>query len=171
MKKFLIGTMILGLASLGYSQGSDTAIEEVKLSDVTVTPINAEYMNEVHGGTGSIRVYTLEREASRFNLKESPFFNEGGLSKVQFSQKNGRISATYSFDGKILSANEKYKNLILPKAVRNAVYEQYSDWDIDSTVYLVNYNSKRGAKKVYKITVKKGPHKMNLKYDVEGNRI
>lgn len=171
MKKIMIGIMILGLASLGYSQGSDTAMEEVKLSDVTITPLNAEYMSEVGGGFIATRVFTLEREASRYNLKESPFYNKSGLSKIQFSQKNGRISATYNFDGKILSAHEKFKNLILPAAVRNAIFNQYSDWDINGNVYLVNYHHKKGARKVYKIQLKKGPLKMNVKYDVEGNQI
>jgi len=171
MKKFLIGIMILGLASLGYSQGSDTAMEEVKLSDVTVTPINAGYMSEVSGGTISTRVYRLEKEASRYNLKESPFFNRGGISKIQFSQKNGRITATFNDDGKILSALERYKDLILPAAVRNSVFKQYADWDMKSNVYLVNYHHKKGAKKVYKIQVEKDGKKKKLTYDEDGNQI
>jgi len=172
MKNLLSGIMILGLASLMYSQSADTAMEEVKLSDVTITPpINADYMNEVSGGTNSIRVFTLEKEASRYNLKESPFYNERGLSKIQFSQKNGRIKATYNVNGKIVRASERYEDLKLPVAVRNAAYKQNPDWSMQGNVYLVSYHHKNGTTKVYKIHFKKGSQKKNLTFDSDGNQI
>lgn len=171
MKNLLSGIMILGLASLMYSQSSDTAMDEVKLSDVTVSPINGDYMNEVSLGTNSIRVFTLEQKASRYKLKESPFFNERGLSKIQFTQKKGRIKATYNVNGKIVAASERYEDLKLPVAVRNTVYKQNPDWSMQGNVYTVNYHHKKGTTKVYKIHFKKGSQKMNLKYDADGNQI
>lgn len=171
MKNLLSGIMFLGLASLMYSQSSDTTVNEVKLSDVTVSPINADYMNEVVGGTNSIRVFTLEKKASRYDFKASPSFIEGGFTKIQFSQKNGRIIASFNSHGKILTASEKYVDLKLPPKVRNAVSQEYEGWKLQRTVYSVNYHHKRGAKKAYKIRLTKDGLKKNLTFDVQGNQI
>lgn len=169
MKKLLIGTLFIGLASLGFSQSSNDVMEEVKLSDVAVTP-NQAYLDKVRDGTISYRVFTLEKKASRYTIKESPFYNgSGGLHKIKFAQKIGNILATYDPKGKILSTSERYKNVMLPKAVRNRVYTEYPGWKMEDNAYLVSYHHKKGTKKMYKIQVRKDRLKKNLKIDAEGN--
>ncbi len=171
MKKLLIGTLFIGLASLGYSQNTNITAEEVKLSDVTITSVNFEYLDKVREGTLSERVFTLEKKASRFNLKESPFFNPGGLNLFRFTKRNDKIVATYNDDGKILSTQEVYNNILLPPTVREALYLAYPDWNLQKNKYLVSYNHRNGAKKVYKVQIRKDGIKKNLKFDVDGNGI
>ena len=67
MKKFLIGTIFLGLASLGYSQSSDFNKNE-KISSIEVIPTDQVYLDKVSDETFSERVYTLERKVSRNTL-------------------------------------------------------------------------------------------------------
>lgn len=171
MKKLLIGTMFMGLASLGISQVSNDLLEKVKLSDVTIIPLNMEYLDKVHDGPKSERVFTMEKKASRYNIKESPFFNQRGLNMIHFAQNKGNILATYDDNGKIVSANERYKDLTPPPAVRNAVYKQYPGWDIYGNVYLVSYHHKNGVKKIYKIQIRKDGQKKKLRFDFDGNSI
>lgn len=172
MKKFLIGLMILGLASLGYSQSTKSAMEEVKLSDVEVVPINAKYLDNVQEGNLSNRVFTLEKKASRYNIKESPFFNiRSEAFEIRFKQNGGRINAVYDRYGKIITAYEWHKDILLPKAVRNAWFKQHPDWNMLKNTYLVSYNHKKGAKKVYKIQIQKDGLKKTLKFDIDGNQL
>ncbi len=170
MKKLLIGILIIGLASLGYSQASDTAMEEVKLSDVTIMPLNPDYLDKV-GESLSPWVFTLERKASQFDIKKSPSFIQGERSEILFTQRKGKINATYDSKGKIISTQEKYSNLLLPSVVRTAVYRAYPDWNMEKNTYHVSYNHKKGAKKVYKVQIRKEGVKKNLKFDVNGNGI
>ncbi len=170
MKKLMIGTLLIGFASLGFSQSSNTGLEEVKLSDVTITPINLDYIDKVQEDTISEKVFTMERKASRYNIKESPFFNNhAGLFEIKFSKKNGRITAIYDREGKIRSAMERYKNLKLPPAVRNSVYKAHPGWTMVGNAYLVSYHYNNGVKKVYKVKIAKGDLQKKLKIDTEGN--
>ncbi len=171
MKKFLIGTMIIGLASLGYSQNANRTMNEVRLSDVTITPLNIDYIEKVREGTVSKRVFTLEKKASRYNITESPFFNPRGLSKINFAQKKGKILATYTGNGKIVSTSERYKDLLLPIAVRNAIYKGHPGWTMYGNAYLISYHHKKGVKKFYKIRIRRDNLTMNLRFDIDGNRI
>lgn len=168
MKKFLIGTMIMGLASLTYSQNSNGDPAEIKLSDVEIG-LNLAYLDEVQNGVQSNRVISLERKASRFIVKESKFFSPYGLSKVKFARKLGNIQATYDPEGNILSTYERYNNIVLPQLIRNKVYSEYPDWIMLNNTYSVAYDYKKGVRKMYKIQVEKDGLKKKLKFDSEGN--
>lgn len=169
MKKFLIGTMIMGLASLTYSQNSNGDQAEIKLSDVEIG-LNLAYLDEVQNGIQSNRVISLERKASRFNVKESIFFGGPyGLSQVKFARKKGNILATYDPKGNILYTYERYNNIVLPRLIVNKVYSEYPDWIILNNTYSVAYDYKKGVRKMYKIQVEKDGLKKKLKFDSEGN--
>ena len=168
MKKLFLGMLFLGLANLAYAQNSDGASEEIKLSDVEVTPINLPYLDKVQEGVRSEWVITLEKKASRYNVKTSPYF--GGplaLSKVKFAHRNGSIFATYNPEGKLLHTHERYENIALPNAIRNRVSSEFPEWSMSKNIYSVNYNHKKGAKKLYKIQVEKDGIKKSLKLDSE----
>jgi hypothetical protein len=170
MKKAVIGVMMLGIASLGYSQGANSTMEEVKLVGVEISPINESYMDKVADGTISQRVLELERKASRFNIKESRFFNPSGLSIVKFRQNNGNMLATYDGNGKILSTKEKYRNLPLPTDVRNTIFRENPEWTMHSNAYLVSYDHGKEVKKEYRAQIRKGNLKKNFSITVDGNK-
>lgn len=170
MKKVLIGTIFLGLASLGYSQSSDCKEHQIKLSNVEVSPTDQIYLDMVRDDTISSKVYTLEKKASRYNIKEHPFFNadNNGRYRVGFFKGKGKIMATFGQNGKILYAKESYFDFKLPNAVRDSFYEKYPDWAMQSTAYTVHYNGKE-AKKSYKVQIGKDGMKKTLQLDFEGN--
>ena len=170
MKKFLIGTMFMGLASLVYAQNATIEMDEVKLSDVTVKPLNSDYLDKVDESL-PLWVITFEKKVSRFNIKESPFFISLGFSKIHFTHGKGTISATYDHNGKIMWTQEWYHDLVLPQAVRNAVYRAYPDYNMQNNMYRVSYNHKKGAKKVFRIHLKKGSQKKHLTFNADGNQI
>lgn len=169
MKKFLIGTIFLGLASLGYSQSSDCNKNE-KLSSIEVSSMDQVYLDKVSDETFSNKVYTLERKASRYNIKEHPSFNakHNGKYRVSFDMGKSKIVATYDQNGKITHAKESFRNLLAPIAVRESVYDKYPNWTLKNTAYTVNYNGQE-AKKRYMVQMEKNGVKKKLNFDLEGN--
>ena len=170
MKNLLFGTIFLGLASLGYAQSSDCNKSE-RLSSVEVSQTDQVYLDEVSDETFSNNVvYTLEQKASRYDIKEHPSFNVKGYGKydVQFDMGKSKIVATYDQNGKIISAKENFKDLLVPVSVRESVDNKYPNWTLKSTAYTVNYNGQE-AKKRYMVQVEKDGVKKRLNFDHKGN--
>lgn len=172
MKKLLVGMLFLGLANLAYPQNSDCECGEIKLSNVEVSPTNLSYLDKVQEGTSSELVLDLEKKASRYNVKKSPnFAGPHAITEIRFGKPRGSVQAFYNGKGKILYANERFSNILLPEPIRNKVYRIYPGWIMNKNVYSVNYNHRKGAKKMYKIQMEKDGSKRNLKLDSEGNPI
>ncbi len=174
MKKIVFGAILLGFASLGYSQNTDCGKNTIHLTGVEVSPVDQNYLNKVNGGTFSEIVLDLQGRASRYNIKESSVYDfnsdKGKTYVVSFKGDNGRILATYNQSGKIIRAHENYNDLILPPAVRNAAYKEHPDWTLYGTKYSVYYNGK-SAKKKYQVQLKKNNKIENLKFNIDGKKI
>lgn len=174
MKKLVFGAMLLGFASLGYSQNSDCGKNTIHLTGVEVSPVDQNYLNNVDGGAVSATVLDLQKQASRYNVKESSFYDFNSDKQqtyiVTFIGYKGKILATYDQSGKMVNSRENYNDVFLPPAVRNAAYKEHPDWAFYGTNYSVNYNGKN-ANKMYKVQMKKNNEKENLKFNIDGKRV
>lgn len=174
MKTVIFGLLFLGLANLSFSQSSNE-IEEVQLADVVISPLNLSYLNAVHDENTPKVVKQLESKVAKFDITESPVFDKQFEAyEVIFkdaTNNSGRIIATYNSEGKILKSFEKFNDVTLPSAVRNAIYKEYPGWIIHSDTYLVSYYLNEDIKKVYKLKIKKDDEKKTLKIDVDGKLI
>lgn len=169
MKKALFGLLFLGLASLAFSQEPKSEAQEVALEGVTVTSPNFTYLTSVQDNNTPANVKVLERKAASYDLKESPIYNKVAEAyEVFFSNSKGRILATYDNDGKILSAFEKFGDVVLPVPVRNTIFEEYPDWKVNSNAYAVTYYRDKGVKKTYHFQISKNAKKRNLKLTLKG---
>lgn len=166
MKKSIIGVLLVCLASISFSQ----SIEEVKLESVTITPLNTNYLNNVLDLNTPVEVIRLEKEAAKFDITTLDLYDpDFATYEVTFSQKDGKIVAVYDKDGNILRSSERFQNVILPRKVLNSVYAQNQGWRFHKDSYLVTYYEGRDAKKMYKIQLRKGNKRKNLRVDVDGN--
>ena len=79
--------------------------------------------------------------------------------------------ATYDKNGKLLRTAERFKNVALPSAVRNAVFSRYPEWNIYKDIYTVNYYHEKSSnsKKVYKLLLEKGDERMRVKTTENGD--
>ncbi|MCM4151130.1 hypothetical protein DHD05_05955 [Arenibacter sp. N53] len=176
MKKLVFGAIIIGFASLGYSQISDCDCGKntIHLTGVEVSPVDHNYLNNVGGGAVSLKVLDLQNQASRYNIQKSKVYDFNSDKRktyvVSFKGENGRILATYNQSGKIIRASEYYSDLILPPAVRNAAFKEHPDWTLYGTKYSVNFDGKN-AKKKYQLQMKKNNEKENLNYNTDGRRL
>lgn len=171
MKKVVTGVIILGFATLGLSQ-SPTSIKEVELTNVDVTVKNSEYQQKVSSENLPSVVGELQRKASRFDIKKSPFFDEKSKDfEIYFVAKNGELTATYDRDGKILKTFERFENLTFPAEIRDVIYAEYPNWTIHKDTYTVTYDQYKGVNKVYMAKIKKNGKSAKIKYDAAGQKL
>ncbi|HLV37924.1 hypothetical protein [Xanthomarina sp.] len=176
MKTICIGLLFLGFANLSFSQ-ADKEIVEVQLASVVISspsnPSSLNYLNAVYSEDIPEEAVILENIAARFKITESPVFDsQFEAYEVIFkdvSTNGGQIVITYNNDGQILKSVERYNDVVLPAAVRNAVYKEYPGWMIDSDKYLVTYYHKEDAKKAYKLKIKKEDNKKVIKVSINGD--
>jgi len=190
MKNLVIGLLVIGLTSLGYSQNSKIELAELEREDnnsialnrgttatsinkdVAATSLNVSYLNEVKEETMSKHIKSLEDRVSKWDVMESPGFDGRSQSfKVIFKATKGSIIATYDNNGKVLTTLERFKDIKLPRPVIISVLKKYPNWTFWKNSYFVSYHSDKGAQKVYRVQVRKDNMKKSLKIDSDGNII
>lgn len=156
-----IGALILGATTQLFAQKVLPVIE--------IEATNYKYLNSVDPKDVAQPVAMLEREAAAFELKNSEFYEDEYANYfVSFYIPEGKILAAYDKDGNLLRTAEKFKNVAVPKAVREAVAIKYPQWTIANDVYLVSYHDKNGVTKRYKLLLEKGNQRMRVKIDDKG---
>jgi hypothetical protein len=161
MKKLILGLLVFGLTSQMFSQ-------VVTLPEVEITAVNYKYLSAVDSEEMDFNVKFLEEKVAMFDLKNADFYiDDYGIYQVRFYIPNGFILAAYDRNGKIIRTIEKFKDVKLPSAVRNAIFERFPDWGLKKDVYKVTYNQ-QGSKKVYKVVIQKGDEVLRLYTDENG---
>lgn len=169
MKRMLVAVFAMAVINVGYSQ-----VEEVELESVTVsaTPINTTYLKDVLDNNAPEIVKDMQHRVASYDITESDLFSEDSdMYKVFFEYTNSWIVTTFNNEGKILRSYEKFKDVLLPPAIRNAVYKKYPGWTLHKDIYLVSYYADKDTKKKYRIQIRKNDEKKNLKVDTFGNII
>ena len=165
MKKFIIGLFVIGLTSQVFAQ-----IPKVEqLSEVVVTAVNYKYLNAIDSKEVAIPVKMLERKAAAYNVQDADFYSDDyEFYTVSFFIPEGKIVAAYNPEGQIIRTFERFENIKLPTAVRDAVAERFPNWTIVKDVYRVTYNQDDGANKTYKLKLENGDKTMRVKIDDTG---
>lgn len=165
MKKFIIGLFVIGLTSQVFAQ-----VPKVEqLSEVVVTAINYKYLNAIDSKEVAIPVKMLERKAAAYNVQDADFYSDDyEFYTVSFYIPEGKIVAAYNPEGEIIRTIERFEDVKLPTAVRDAVAERFPNWAIVKDVYRVTYNQDKGANKSYKLKLKNGDKTMRVKIDDTG---
>ena len=162
--------MALSILGLGTAQTN-----EIELENVTIKPLNLTYLKTVQDDHTAPFVKAMENKAARYDITESKVFDrefdayEVVFDAIKKDGSDGTIIATYDQNGKILNSIERYKNIALPKAIRDVCLKQYPDYRIHKDFYLVSYDyNENTAKKIYKVQMRNGSSKKNLKIDANG---
>ena len=180
MKNLAIGLFVIGLTTLGFSQEKYSVIDGIKLRDVIIsqtsdnevfkTNINYSYLEKVQDISTSEQVKELESVASRFNVMELPQFDGHDESfKIIFRAAKGYIIASYDKNGKILTTNEHYKDIKLPKNMSKSIATQYPQSGVLKVVHTVSYTDQKDVTKNYRVQIMNNNSKKNLKFTSKGN--
>ena len=165
MKNFLFGLLFL----LGLSPQMKAQIEE--LSEVKIYATNYKYLNDVSSQeVASIPVKDLESKVANFDVKASEFYHDDYDEYIiSFYIPQGKILAAYDREGKIIRTAERFKNVNIPMAVKNAVVGKFPGWNITEDIYKVVFYDTRGTSKTYKLKLDNGVKIMRVKLDENGN--
>jgi len=166
MKKFLFGLLAFGLTTQAFSQ----IIPTVELSEVTVYATNYKYLNNMNTGElASIPVKLLQQKVAAYDIKSSEYYQDDyDLYNITFFIPEGKILAAYDGEGKLLRTAEKFKDINLPKTVRESVADRFPGWTITKDIYLVSYSDTKGANKAYKLKLENGNKTLRVKLDETG---
>ncbi|WP_274474711.1 hypothetical protein [Mangrovimonas aestuarii] len=181
MRVFLVGMLLLGFTALGFSQNKNgeekdglmyDETEGVVLSDVIVTSHNATYLNNVLDDNTPNRARTMAFKVASYDIKESGEFSKDyDLYEVVFrgvGSEDSKVIATYDNGGVIIQTLEKFKGIVLPEVIRNAVFNTYPGWALSDTAYVVSYYNEKKADKKFLVRIKNGKKKKNLKISATG---
>ncbi len=156
----------IGLAVFGFSLSS---YAQELLPEVRMVALNYKYLKSVTDTNAAQPVRLLERRAATYDVKNSEFYEDDAEGYfISFYIPAGQILAIYDKDGKLLRTAEKFKNVAVPKPVRDAVNEKYPKWTISQDVYLVNYTDSPGDKKIYKLVLENGNKRIRVKTNEKG---
>ena len=141
------------------------------LPEIVITAANYKYLNAISPEEAAQPVDMLEQYAADYDVKGAEFYEDVYNNYiVSFYIPEGKILAAYDKDGKLLRTAERYKDVAVPKKVRDAVAKKYGNWAISKDVYLVNYRDTGGysTRKVYKLLLENGEKRKRVKVTVDG---
>jgi len=179
--------LFISVFTMGLVNAQETSISEIdsvvindqysvvkkdKKSFITKA-LNFNYQTNIKANEASFIVAQLQWKVANFDIKTSSVYDnsEAATYNVVFKNNQGKIVATYNNEGKILFTVEKYKDVVIPINLRNAIYKQFPGWAFQSNTYLISYIENKGISKNYKIKINKGNVKKTLNIDSHGNPI
>lgn len=164
MKKSILSLIIFCFTFGMYSQIT-------QLPEVVITAVNYKYLNAVENVDTDISVQMLQEQVAMYDLKNSELYSDDyDTYTVSFFIPDGKILAAYDKNGEIIRTIEKFKNIKLPKSVRDAISRRFPNWSLEKDAYLVNYHkNNEKVSKQYKVKLKNGKKVMRVKLAEGGN--
>ena len=167
MKSFIVGLLFLSLTSLSLAQ------EKKSLSGERVDQL-PEVVIESAGDEFS--VYLPDNNRDRTVRKVEDTFISYRLGKdfegyenymVFFKIKDGRLTAYYNENGKLIKTIERYGRTIMPREVHKTLNKKFPGWMITNDNYLYSQEEGEILKKEYSIRLKKDKdiHKIKVRSD------
>lgn len=155
---------ILLMLALGVAYAIPS-VAQIVLPEVKIVASTYKYLNAVDNKEMAQPVKMLESYAAEYDVKKSDVYNdEYDGYYISFYIPDGEILATYDKDGKLLRTAEKFKNTMLPAAVRDAVNKRFPNWIISKDIYKVFYYDQEGkADKTFKLVLENGDKRMRVK--------
>ncbi|MCA0133192.1 nicotinate-nucleotide adenylyltransferase [Winogradskyella alexanderae] len=164
MKKLSIYLLLLAFSGQVFAQ-------VIELPEIEITAVNYKYLSSVDSDDTPISVKMLQEKVAMFDLKSSEFYNdEYATYNISFYIPDGKILAAYDKNGKLIRTIEKYKDIKLPIAVREAIAERFPNWIAVGDVYRVNFHYMNEiTDKFYKVRLENGNKKMKVKITEKGD--
>ena len=158
MKTLVTSLFVLGFIFLSNAQVINDSKSAVELEDIIITNINNGYLSAVQDMETPEVVASLQREAAGYNVRMNKAFDKrySRTFEMLFTNNFGKINAFYDTKGKITSTIESFKNVPLPKSVRQEILRSYANWEMVGNRYSGSYNDGNLIKRNYKVLLKNG---------------
>ncbi|MGY5849346.1 nicotinate-nucleotide adenylyltransferase [Salegentibacter sp. F14] len=165
MKKLLLSLFLLGFTFQALAQITE-------LPEIELVAVNYKYLDAAGNEDVALPVKQLQQKVAEYDVRTADFYaDEYDFYTVNFFIPEGKILASYDREGNLLRTAEKFKDIALPQAVRDAIGNRFPNWSMTGDVYLVNYHEDGKVKKRYKVHLENGDKRMRIKTDEKGNFI
>ena len=142
------------------------------LPEVFISSVRYKYLVAADNRNLAQPIRLLENQAASYDVKKADFYEDDyDTYYITFYLPSGYVLATYDKDGKLLRTAERFKNVMLPKAVAQTLSKTYPGWAIPKDVYMVTYENEKGATKVWKVLLKQGDNRLKVKLNEKGEFI
>lgn len=84
---------------------------------------------------------------------------------VSFRSRKGELRAEFDKAGTLLTTNSKFKNILVPGDIRHQLYRDHKGWAMVKNVHIAKSKNGLAKKDLYRITLKNGKGKKNIKLD------
>lgn len=91
--------------------------------------------------------------------------------KVNFRSSKGFLNANYDRDGNLVSTFQQFKNVYMPKEIRDALYNNYTGWSVLKNKYVASGKLDQIDRAEYKIRLERGNKKQNVKLSPNNAKI
>ncbi len=158
---FITGILFVGLTLMATTTQT---LAQIVLPEIIVRAANYKYLNAMNPEDAAQPVSMIEQYAAAYDIKGTAFYeDEYDNYFISFFIPEGKILAAYDKNGALIRTIEKYKNVDVPRAVKQAVANRYPKWAITKDVYLVNYQAQGATTKQYKLVLENGDKRMRVK--------
>ncbi len=151
---------------MSYAQNLNTELENTTYKIRSNKNVTSHFIEEVQNRNTPNHAKHFENLASQWGIQQVSKYDKPKKSfNATFKSEKGQIAVTYDKNGKLIAAEEEFRNIALPDHIIRSIYRKHKGWIVTETIYSVSYNIKKPLKILYEVQLKKGNQKKNIKLD------
>lgn len=163
MRKLLILFLLAGISA---GQAQVIQLDEARIT-VQINPMEAA-SNDVESKLAVMEDFNGQFHSNpllfiKKNFKVAPYILElqnGGEEYdsylVEFRSEKGKLQARYSEEGELLSTTQRFKNIVVPRAIAHQLYRDHKGWAMVKNTYTASGQGDNLDKELYRIKMKNG---------------
>ncbi|REG90816.1 hypothetical protein [Flavobacterium aquicola] len=164
MRTIITFALCLSLFTASYSQdkkankNSETKIEE--LPEVVVSSIKNDFAKYIPDNNPDVIVRKTQNEFVAYTVDED--YKDFDTYLVTLKNSKGSLIATYNQKGMLMSVEEKYVNVELPRELMKTVYLAYPEWTVTRSKFVYSQEKGQILKKAYLLKLQKNNKTQNI---------
>ncbi len=164
MKTLILSLIFLGLSTQTFSQ-NEVAVNDLN-PNIKLTKLKNQ-SNAITTNKVSKRITNFQNEVSKYDIKSEPIFtpNIRATYTVVFKEAKNVITNIYNHEGEVISSEQNFEGLRLPKSIIFHILKNYPNWSIKSAKYTIKYKKSMHALATYKIKINKGAKTKTIKIE------
>ncbi|WP_348825125.1 hypothetical protein [Flavobacterium aestuarii] len=161
MRTIITFALCVSLFTTSYSQdkkvNKETKIEE--LPEVVVSSKN-DFTQYIPDNNPDIVVRNTQNEFLSYKVDEE--YKDFDTYLVTLQNSKGSLVATYNEKGMLMSVEEKYVNVELPRELMKTVYLAYPEWTVTQSKFVYTQEKGQILKKAYLLKLRKNNKTQNI---------
>ncbi len=172
MKTFIITLLLVSFTNATYSQNktlTDFENENLGTEELSGMVIKTNgkvsyvYITDKHPDA---TVRELQKKFVEYSIQKNN--GENPIYRLSLKIERGLIVAYYNDDQKLISVDEKYKNVKLPYIVMRSILKEHPGWIVKDDTYFYSQKNGTVTKKEYKIKIEKEDKMRNIVVYADG---